>query len=134
MKRMTMLAVAVAAALSAGAGAQPLDGKQPVLCAATTVFVCEPEPGCVTGAPDAVNLPTFWRVDPGAKTVESRRADGSERTSAIDLMAVEGGRFVAQGSDEGFGWSLSVDAETGKMLLSGGSELGYLVFGECTTP
>ena len=109
MKRMTMLAGAVAAALSASAG-------------------------CVTGAPDAVNLPTFWRVDPGAKTVESRRADGSERTSAIDLMAMEGGRFVAQGSDEGFGWSLSVDSETGKMLLSGGSEQGYLVFGECTTP
>jgi hypothetical protein len=66
--------------------------------------------------------------------VKSRTAERGERTSAIESVTVEGGMLVLQGSDEGFGWNVSIDAATGKMLMSGGRDTGYLAFGECTTP
>jgi len=48
--------------------------------------------------------------------------------------SLEGGSLVLQGSDEGVGWSVSVARDSGKMVLTVGSDIGYLVFGECTTP
>ena len=111
-----MTAALVASMTSWGAGANVIDRKSAMICA------------------EAINLPTFWRVDPKAKVANSRRPDGSERLSRITNVSTEGGKLVMQGSDGGFGWTVSVDVTSGKMVLTGGSETGYLVFGECTTP
>ena len=105
-----LLAALALGAAATGAAAEGLDGKSRMICAATQAVVCQDAGDCVTGA------------------------DGSERSSAIDTMNSEGGKLVMQGSDEGFGWSLAVDAASGRMLLAGGKDVGYLVFGECTAP
>jgi len=131
---MKILAALGLGAMASGAGAAALDGESRIICAATQAVVCESAGDCVTGAPEAVNLPVFWHVDPKAKQVRSRTQANGERTSAIKSVTPEGGKLVLQGSDEGFGWSLTVDTSSGRMLLSSGSDVGYLVFGECTTP
>jgi len=128
-KSLTGLALAT---LASAAVAADLDGKSRMICAATQAVVCESAGDCVTGAPGAVNLPVFWQFDPAAKAVTSRVHAGGERTSAIDIINHEGGKLVLQGSDEGFGWSMTVDSADGRMLLTGGRDVGYLVFGECT--
>jgi hypothetical protein len=121
-------------AFAIGAGAQGLDGTQRMICAATTSVVCESHDACVSGPPEAVNLPIFWHVDPVAKVTRSKAAEGGERTSKIATVSVEGGALVLQGSDSGFGWSLSMDSKSGKFVFAGGKDSGYLLFGECTTP
>lgn len=135
MRKLASTLVAVAACgIGPGAGAEGLSGARPMVCAATTVFVCAPGAGCLTGPPDAVNLPTFWHVDPAAKRVRSRRGGGQERISAIDSVIERAGHIVLHGTDEGFAWSVSIDVDSGKMLFTGGKDAGYVVFGECTTP
>ena len=128
------LAALLLPAAASGVAAEGLDGTSPMICAATTSIVCARQGQCVSGAPEAVNLPTFWHVDPAAKTATSRRPGGAVRSSAIRTVSLEGGTLVMQGSDDGFGWTVSVDGSNGKMVLTGGSETAYLVFGECTTP
>jgi hypothetical protein len=130
-KTLTALLLSAAAG---GVAAEGLDGKSPMICAATTSIVCARQGQCVSGTPEAVNLPTFWHVDPTAKVAKSRRPDGEVRRSGIRTVSMEGGTLVLQGSDEGFGWTVSVDSSNGKMVLTGGSETAFLVFGECTTP
>ena len=131
---MRVVAALALGAAASGAGAAGLDGESRMICAATQAVVCQSAGDCVTGAPEAVNLPVFWHVDPKAKVVKSRTAERGERTSDVTTVETEGGHLVLQGSDEGFGWSLTVNSASGAMLMSGGQDVGYLVFGECTTP
>ena len=134
-KAVKMLAALLLGTAASGATAGGLDGKGAMICAATTTIVCASRGECVSGTPEAVNLPTFWHVDPAAKVARSKRPGAAaERVSKITTVAVQAGKVVMQGSDDGFGWSVSVDAASGKMVLTGGSDIGYLVFGECTAP
>lgn len=132
-KTTKLLATLVLGSATTGAMAAGLDGTVPLICAATTSVVCAPSGKCVVGAPTAVNLPTFWHIDPVAKVARSKRQGSEERNSSITTVAAESGKLILQGSDEGFGWSVSIDATSGSMVLTGGSDVGYLVFGECTT-
>jgi len=61
--------------------------------------VCARAGECVSGSPDAVNLPTFWHIDPAGKVAKSRRPDGEQRSSDIRTVSLEGGTLVLQGSD-----------------------------------
>lgn len=122
----------VLAAASTGAVAEGLDGSGPILCAATSTAVCEQHRECVLGPPEAVNLPVFWHVDPVTKTVKSKRGAGEVRSSTVTTVTKNGGMLILQGSDEGLGWSVSINPSSGKMVLTGGRDIGYLVFGTCT--
>lgn len=135
MSKATKALAAVLLGVAASAvTAEELNGSGSFICAATTAFVCSRQGTCVTGTPEAVNLPTFWHVDPVAKQAKSRLPGGVERVSAITTVTLDSGTLVVQGSDDGFGWSVSIDTQSGRMVLAGGNDTGYLVFGECTTP
>ena len=127
----TMAALALGAACT-GAAAEGLDGTTPILCAASTVVVCARPGECVVGPPEAVNLPVFWHIDPAGKTIQSKRESGETRKSGITTVSASGGKLVLQGSDEGLGWSVSVEQANGRMVLTAGREDGYVVFGACT--
>jgi len=115
------------------AAAADLNATQPLLCAARSAAVCEEHGACATTLPEAVNLPAFWKIDPAAKTVESRRADSdTPRTSQISKVALSGGWLILQGDEDGLGWTVTIAADTGKMILSGGRDIGFVVFGACT--
>ncbi len=114
--------------------AKGLDGDSPMLCAATTAAVCEQNKSCVQGSPEAVNLPVFWWVDLAAKSVKSKRGDGEMRSSSVSTVVAGGGKLILQGIDDGFGWTLSIDQASSRMTLTGGADVGYVVFGSCTAP
>jgi hypothetical protein len=131
-------AIGMAALLLIGNGsvavaAEDLDGSAPLLCAATSTAVCEQHNDCVQGPPEAVNLPVFWRVDPVNKTVQSKRQDGEQRSSSVVTVAADESTLVLQGFEKGLGWSVSINRASGKMILTGGRDAGYVVFGNCTT-
>ncbi len=119
-------------AVPLSATAQGLDGDGPMLCAATTAAVCEQNKSCVQGSPEAVNLPVFLWVDPAAKSVKSKRGGGEMRSSSVSTVVAGGGKLVLQGSDDGFGWTVTIDQASGKMTFTGGGDVGYVVFGNCT--
>lgn len=132
-KTIIALMSAVLGAVPMTVAAQALDGTKPMLCAARTASVCDEQANCATVLPESVNLPTFWKVDPVAKTVESRHGNSKEaRTSKVSTVSTGGGRIVLQGDDEGLGWTVTITPDTGKMVLSGGRELSFSVFGVCT--
>ena len=128
-----MGALALAAA-AATVGAQGLDGTGKFLCAATSSVVCERSGKCLSALPETLNLPVFWHVDPVAKTVQSKRPDGVVRSSQIAAVALSGEMLVMQGSDDGFGWSVSIERASGGMVLTGSRDLAFVVFGNCTAP
>ena len=119
--------------LGASTLASAFDGAAPLICAATTSAVCEENADCVQGPPTAVNLPLFWRLNFAEKMVTSAHDAGHKRTSSIGTTLADGGRLVVQGIEKGFGWTMSIDQTTGTMVMSGGREAGYVVFGGCTT-
>ncbi len=126
-------ALLLVSSASTAVAAGNLDGSGPLLCAATSTAVCEQHKDCVQGPPEAVNLPVFWRVDPANKTVQSKRQDGEQRSSSVATMATDESTLVLQGFEKGLGWSVSINRASGKMILTGGRDAGYVVFGNCTT-
>lgn len=121
-------AVLLCANASRAAG---FDGAAAMLCAATSAVTCESQGDCVRGPVDTVNLPLFWRFDPAAKTIASARPGGEPRVSSISIVGGNDTHLVLQGSDAGLGWSASINKQTGKMIVGGGRDEGYLVFGAC---
>lgn len=125
-----MSAILGSAALTATAA--ELDGSKTMLCAARVASVCEETGNCASTLPEAINLPIFWKVDPVAKSVESRRGVSDEpRTSKVSQVVKSGGKLILQGEDDGLGWTVTIAPDTGKMILSGGRELGFTIFGNC---
>jgi hypothetical protein len=46
----------------------------------------------------------------------------------------ENGKLILQGIEDGRGWSLVIVEETGKMSATiAGDQVGFVVFGNCTT-
>lgn len=52
----------------------------------------------------------------------------------MTLCALEDGKLILQGMEDGRGWSLVIVEETGKMSAAiAGSQVGFVVSGNCTT-
>jgi hypothetical protein len=99
----------------------------------TEVQECEPGRACQRQTPESVYLPSFLRIDVKARRVVTDDASG--RTSPIHDIAHVDGRLIMYGGQEGHGWSTVILGETGK--LSAGvvdHDIGFLIFGACTTP
>ena len=105
---------------------------QPLLCAAAEAVVCPKDGACERGPVDRVNLPLFFRIDPGGSVVHSLTETGQRRTSPITGTTTAEGFTVYTGTDMTTGWSMVVDRSIGKMTLSLATPgAGYTVFGAC---
>ena len=105
---------------------------QPLLCAASEAVVCHKDGACERGPVDRVNLPLFFRIDPGGNVVHSLTETGQRRTSPITGTTTVDGFTVYMGTDMTTGWTMVVDRSLGKMTLSLATpEAGYTVFGAC---
>jgi hypothetical protein len=111
-----------------------LDTSKPLICAATRVVNCGEADDCTRSTPDAFNLPVLFKVDITNKVVESARAGGERRMSAIAGWTEVDGVSVLQGVDNGDAWSTRIDGATGKMTVAVTADgHGYLVFGTCSS-
>jgi len=131
LKGLTAGCVLATAGMAASA-ADMIDGAKPFICAATTATLCEPHADCTQGPAESVNIPLFLRVDLKAQAVESIREDGARRVSKVTSTEESDGHMILHGSEQGLAWSASISKKTGKMIVTGGRDNGFIVFGACT--
>jgi hypothetical protein len=125
--------------ISGWAGAGDFDGSRPLVLALFSVQECAPHRDCQAVDVEEAGLPRFLRIDFAGKVI--RRAEGTEEgpTSAIERQESVGGFLHLQGAEEGrenmaggFGWSLAIDQENGRAVLTAaGKETGFVAFGAC---
>lgn len=116
-----------------------LDMSEPVLCATTQVFECVDGKGCSAVLPEAVNAPTFFRVD--TKKSQLRVFKDAPPTKIVTQTKVEN-RIVLQGAEDGAaersdgaGWTLSIETQTGRFVATIAVEQASIsLFGACTEP
>ena len=109
-----------------------IDGSSPCLCAITRVIECDSQGECAEIQPEAVNIPTFIKIDFKDKTLGSLNSNGS-KTTAIKNFEQADEHLVLQGAENKRAWSMMVTGETGKMSASvSGEGYGFLLFGSCT--
>jgi hypothetical protein len=100
----------------------------------TYIGIFAKEENCERSAPQAGNtLPTFIRVNVGAKTLSAD--DGSGRKTEIKASSVVDGQLTLQGIENGKAWNMVIKSGTGRW---GGSVVeddgSFALFGACTLP
>jgi hypothetical protein len=107
------------------------DGSVPLLCTAMTVLECEDIGECQRRTAMSVGLPPFLIVDFDKKLVRAPDAHGG-RSSALKNIERLDARIVLQGGEEGRGWTIVIDEDTGTMSAAvTGHQVGFVVFGAC---
>ena len=125
----------ILAASAVGAG--DFDGTKPLLIAVNRVMECTPADGCREATPASVQLPQFLRIDFAKKAILPARAADNFPPSAIERTEVVDGKLILQGAEDGYekmrdglGWTMSISAETGQVVLTAsGDQVAFVVFG-----
>jgi hypothetical protein len=117
------------------AGAADFDGSKPLLCALMHAMECTQKEGCKEISMEDVNLPEFFVIDFQKKTLEGVEEGG--RVSIIDSIKEIEGKLVLQGAEGGprggAGWSIAIQQESGRFVLTASGDLvALVVFGACT--
>jgi hypothetical protein len=127
----TLEANLLAAVLAAGASAAlaaDFDGSKRLICAPVLAMDCAVGEDCVKGTPDAVGAPAFLRIDFDKKAVV-----GTQRTSPIQAMEKSEAQILLQGSELGYGWTIAIDAASGRMTATLVDRDGaFVLSGSCT--
>ena len=120
--------------ISAKASAGDFDGSKPLICALKDSFECSPG-GCERVTSEAINLPQFLRLDLKEKKITPVREGIQIRTTGIENLDRRNGKMYLRGLENELIWSLMIDENSGRMILSiAGDEAGFVIFGACTTP
>jgi len=114
--------------------ASDFDGIKPLICALKDDFECGPD-GCERVTSEAINLPQFLRLNFKDKQITTVREGVQARTTKMDRADSLGSHLFLQGLENNLAWSLVIDQAAGKMVLTvAGDQVGFVVFGACTTP
>ena len=118
------------------------DGTKPLICAAMELVECEPGGKCLPVTAEQIGIPQFFKINFAEKIISSNQTDGSKRSTPIERFEKVDGKVIIQGAEDGIedvrdgvGWSLAINEETGKTVLTAsGDEVGFVIFGACTLP
>lgn len=129
-KHLALVAVAVSlGAASSPASAGDFDGSQGLICTIESVAECDSDALCATVSAADIDLPDSIGVD--FKGSRLRSPDG-QRTSPIGATDVSDAALIAQGNQNGRGWSLAIDRETGRLSATIAETAGAIVLaGSC---
>ena len=121
--------------LSFPLSATDFDGSKPLLCATIDAIECGSlSAECYVGTAETVNLAQFVRIDLKEKKIEAVKQGDKRLSSMIMNHKRENGKLIMQGIESGRGWSLVIVEKTGKMSATiAGDQVGFVVFGNCTT-
>ena len=121
--------------------ADDFDGSKPLLCSTATLHECIPGGVCEQVTAESINAPDFLRIDAKKKTVTGvapgqldRPPGRIQKSTTIDqklfLQGADGG---VEGIRDGLAWSIAIDQNNGKMVLTAaGDAVGFVIFGACT--
>ena len=135
--KLRALAVLMAATpfLSPPLEAGELDGSKDIVCAVKDVVACTADGGCAEGRASDFDLPEFVILNAAEKLIRAAHESGHGAVSPVRTMERNGSHLVLQGVENSRGWSIAMDAKTGKMSASVvGDAIDFLVFGACTAP
>lgn len=140
MKSAATAAWVASAVVSSTTLAGDFDGEKPLVCSSIQAIECVIG-DCYLGLAEDINAPQFFRIDFKAGTIEAIAQGEEKRTTRIEHRDTFQGKLVLQGAEDGDGadnpgvaWSLAIDRETGNMVLTAsGDDVGFLMFGACTT-
>jgi len=109
------------------------DGSKPLLCAVTEVMECWPGAGCENVRLQDINQPRFVRIDFEKQTIKGTLASGKGNLSSpIDISLKFENGLMLQGIDGPHGWSATVLADSGQMIMAiTAAELSFTMFGAC---
>ncbi len=124
------------------AAAGDFDGSKELLCAVMDIIECVPGGKCMEVTAEEVGIPNFLRTNFEKKKLSATFADGSKKISPIVNSEKIDGKLILQGAEDGIegvrdglGWSLAIDENNGKMVLTASGEaVGFVMFGACTLP
>lgn len=110
------------------------------LCATIDIMECNLGGICQNVQPELVDLPRFFEIDFQNLAVTGVRQDRQGKSTPIERMEEINGRIVMQGAEQGgseqkdgVAWSILLNPETGRAVLSAsGKDVGFVVFCECT--
>jgi hypothetical protein len=117
-----------------GAPAADFDGSKSLICALKDDYECSPD-GCERVTSESINLPQFIRLDFKDKKVSTVREGVQVRTTPLERLDRQGGNLFLGGLEMGLAWSMVISEANGKMVLTmTGDQVGFMIFGACTTP
>ncbi|MFZ0105523.1 MAG: hypothetical protein WAK92_01525 [Thiobacillus sp.] len=115
-------------ALGSTVHAGDFDGSKLLICAPVQAMECYAGEECKMELPEAVGAPAFMRID-----FNQRRVVGPKRSSAIETITADERQLLMQGIELGHAWSLALNYESGKMILTlAGNDVAFVLFGACT--
>ncbi len=111
------------------------DGSKPLICAVMEDFDCIPGDECLSGTAESINIPQFLKIDFEEKVITGKRGDGQVLSTTVKNMERVDGKMILQGIQNGKAWSMVITEATGKMTVTAADDqVGFVVFGACTTP
>lgn len=123
-----ILCATLAVALAPLARGGSFDGTKPLICAPVRAMDCAIKEQCVTGTPDDIGAPTFIRID-----FEKKVVIGPQRTSPVLFSDTSDQQILLQGNELGYAWTIALDRDNGKMVVTLVDRDGaFVLFGSCT--
>jgi hypothetical protein len=111
--------------------AGPYDGSRPFLCAVTANVECAASGQCERHIATDETAPAILKFDVAGQTVTT----GTARKSPIKSVTHLDGQLILQGSEDGRGWSATIDEDTGRMAVStADNDYTFSLFGACSLP
>ena len=114
-----------------------LDTSGTVLCASIDVHECIDGGGCSEVLPEDVNAPTFFRVDIGNEQVRVSKSGEPARIENIEKLAdrtiLQGIQAESAKVEGGTGWTMTIENDTGRMVVTATTQqAAVVIFGACT--
>ena len=139
-KNVVLFVLVFVLALPPLAAAGDFDGTRPLVCTVTDFTECIMEAGCHGVTPEEVNLPRIFWIDVQNKIIKDKQDDDGSRKSPIKSVQRIDNKLILQGAEEGyenirdgFGWTIAIMEDTGRMVLTASGDLvGNVAFGVCT--
>ncbi len=132
-KVLGFVAALLLAVASTMANAEGLDGSQPLICASMEAYDCGPGEECYRGTAESIDAPQFMWLDFENKLARAKRANSEERTAKFESLTLDTGKLILQGVQGGMGWSMTIEQESGAMVLTAaGDQAAFVIFGACT--
>lgn len=126
--RSTALAILVCSTPSWVYGAD-FDGSKALICATIDAHFCDIGDVCVRTTPFILGAPDFVHINFAKKVIVGPQ----QRTTAIRYMESGDGQLLLQGTELGYGWSITLNTKTGGMsaTLVNRDDV-FVLFGACT--
>jgi hypothetical protein len=139
-KNVVLLVLVFVLALPPLSTAGDFDGTRPLICTVIDFTECTMEEGCHRVTPEEVNLPRIFWIDVKNKIIKDKEGDEGSRKSPIMSVQRIDSKLILQGAEEGyedirdgFGWTIAIMEDTGRMVLTASGDLvGNVAFGVCT--